>query len=142
MHTARGDIAARPDIERMVDSFYAKVRADDLLGPIFDDVAKTDWAHHLPKMYDFWETVLFGVSRFHGDPLSVHLALNDKVPIGAREFGRWVALFHETVDSLFAGPIAEGAKMRAARIAVVMQEHIRPGSPAAERARARACQPS
>jgi hemoglobin len=107
-----------------VNRFYERVRDDDLLGPIFDDVAHTDWARHLPKMYDFWEGVLFGVPGFRGNPLSVHRELARRLPLEAREFGRWLGLFHESVDTLFSGPCAEGAKARAVRIAAVMQHHI------------------
>ena len=67
MSSATRDIASRADIERLVNGFYERVRGDELLGPIFDDVAQTDWALHLPKMYDFWEGVLFGVAGFRGN---------------------------------------------------------------------------
>lgn len=118
------DIASRDDIEQLVNAFYGRVRADTILGPIFDDVAHTDWDAHLPKMYDFWETVLFGTSAFQGNPLAVHLALAARTPLGAREFGRWLRLFHESVDTLFSGPRAGDAKVRASRIAAVMQHHL------------------
>ena len=119
------DISSRDDIILLVNSFYASVRADSILGPIFDDVAHTDWDTHLPKMYDFWETVLFGTTTgFRGNPLAVHLDLASRVPLGAREFGRWIELFHRNVDMLFAGLMAEDAKARALRIAAVMQHHI------------------
>ena len=124
MAVALHDIASRADIERMVDGFYARVREDDLLGPIFDDVAATDWARHLPKMYAFWAGVLFATPGFSGNPLAVHLALGRKVELGEREFGRWLSLFHQTVDELFSGPVATEAKVRAMRIAAVMQHHL------------------
>jgi hemoglobin len=119
-----GDIGARADLERLVNGFYASVRADPVLGPIFDDVARTNWDEHLPKMYDFWETVLFGTGTFRGKPLAVHLALAARVPLTGREFQRWLELFEGQVDAMFAGPIAEEAKCRAARIAAVMQHHL------------------
>jgi hemoglobin len=122
--SATTDIASRADIERLVNDFYGRVRGDDLLGPIFDDIAHTDWVQHLPKMYDFWEGVLFGVAGFRGNPLAVHRDLASRVPVGEREFGRWLALFHSSVDALFSGPCAENAKARALRIAAVMQHHI------------------
>ena len=104
------DIRTRADIERLVDGFYDVVRADDVLGPIFDDVAQVDWRLHLPKMYAFWETVLFGRGAFQGNPLAAHLTLAQRVPLGTREFGRWIDLFHATVSTLFNGPVAEEAK--------------------------------
>jgi hemoglobin len=120
----RADICCRADIERLVDGFYAAVRRDDVLGPIFDDIARTDWAVHLPKMYDFWETVLFGRSAFRGNPLAVHLDLARRAPLTGREFGRWLALFDAQVAASFDGPLADEARRRAARIAAVMQHHL------------------
>jgi hemoglobin len=124
MNSDQRDIDSRADIERLVNDFYERVRGDELLRPIFDDVAQTDWARHLPKMYDFWEGVLFGVAGFRGNPLAVHRELACRVPLREREFGRWLDLFHESVDTLFCGPCAEDAKTRALRIAAVMQHHI------------------
>jgi hemoglobin len=130
------DLASRDDVVRLVDAFYDRVRADALLDPIFDGVAHVDWAVHLPKMYAFWESVLFGATGYKGNPLAVHRALARQTPEGpaaargsegvltAHEFARWLELFHASVDELFAGPIAEEAKGRASRIAVVMQHHI------------------
>jgi hemoglobin len=118
------DIASRTDIEQLVDTFYGQVRADDRLGPIFNDVARVDWATHLPKMYAFWDAVLFGVPGFKGNPLATHHALAQHAPLTAREFDRWVALFHRSVDLLFAGPTAEEAKRRAQQIAATMLYHL------------------
>jgi len=121
---ANAAIASRVDIIRLVDAFYERVRDDEILGPIFHDIARVDWESHLPKMYDFWESVLFGTAGFKGAPLPVHLALSRRVALTSSEFGRWIALFHATVDALFAGPLASEAKIRASRIAAVMQHHI------------------
>lgn len=124
--TATGhDITTRADIERLVDTFYERVRADEILAPIFDDVAHTDWERHLPKMYDFWETVLFGAPAYRGQPIGIHVELATRVALGQREFGRWLALFADTVDAAFLGPQADETKRRAHRIANVMQHHIR-----------------
>lgn len=118
------DIATRADIVRLVDTFYELVQEDDLLGPIFNDVARVDWSAHLPKMYDFWEAVLFGRAVFKGNPLAVHLALADRTPLTTREFDRWIALFHATVEGLFEGEVADMARLRASRIATTMHHHL------------------
>jgi len=120
----RGDLTSRADIEKLVDTFYTHVRADEWLGPIFGDVAHVDWSMHLPRMYAFWEAVLFSGGGFKGNPLAVHEALNQMRPLEAREFDRWVSLFHATVDALFTGAVADDAKQRASRIALVMQFHL------------------
>lgn len=118
------DLTTRADIERLVDTFYDRIRADALLGPIFDGVAQVDWSVHLPLMYSFWETVLFGVPGFKGNPLATHIALGTKTPLTSREFNHWVALFHQTVDELFDGVVAADAKHRAVQIATTMQYHL------------------
>lgn len=127
------ELASRADIERLVDAFYQQVQADDLLGPIFNDVANVDWSAHLPRMYDFWESVLFGAPAFKGNPLSVHRLLARQAAMTEREFGRWIALFEATVDGLFSGPVAQEAKTRASRIASVMQFNIAEDARAAGR---------
>lgn len=118
------DIESRTDIEQLVDTFYARVRADDRLGFIFDDVARVDWSTHLPKMYAFWDAVLFGTPGFKGNPLLVHRELALREPLTADDFGRWIRLFHASVDELFTGMMANEAKQRALRIATIMQYHI------------------
>lgn len=119
-----GDIDSRQDIVRLVDTFYERVRGDAMLGPIFDDVARVDWATHLPRMYDFWEGVLFGAATFKGNPLAVHRDLATRAPLTAREFQRWLFLFHGTLDDLFVGAMAEEARARSSRIAAVMQFNV------------------
>ena len=118
------DLTNRTDVVRLVDAFYDRVRGDSILSPIFDGVAHVDWDRHLPKMYDFWESVLFGKIGFKGNPLVVHRELARRAPLTIVEFDRWLELFQVSVDALFAGPCAEEAKLRASRIAVVMQHHI------------------
>jgi len=122
--TVRSDIRSRDEVVRLVDAFYSRVRADDLLGPIFDEVARVDWSEHLPKMYAFWESILFGAGTYRGNPLAAHLALARKTPLTTEAFDRWVSLFQATVDELFEGPVAEEARVRAARIAFTMQHHL------------------
>jgi hemoglobin len=121
---ARGDIVSRDDIIQLVDGFYTRVQKDDVLGPIFNDIARVDWAAHLPKMYDFWESVLFGTAQFKGNPLAVHRALASRAPMTGAAFERWIVLFHKTVDELFDGAMAAQVKDRAERIAMTMQYHI------------------
>lgn len=111
------DIATEQDIKLLVDSFYDRVAHDDLLGPIFNDVAQVDWAHHLPTMYSFWSSMLLGTMSYKGRPWPKHAPL----PVRKEHFERWVNLFCETVDSLFAGPKAREAKSRALSIADTFQ---------------------
>ena len=102
------DINGIDDIRLIVDEFYARVRADDLIGPVFMEVI-LEWQPHLDKMYAFWNAVLFGVSGFKGNPFAKHAPL----PIEQEHFDRWLELFYRTIDTHFEGPVADDAKKRA-----------------------------
>ena len=128
VNPSRFDITDRRDVACLVNVFYDRVRADDILGPIFDDIAHVDWATHLPRLYDFWESVLFARATFKGAPLVVHRALPRRTPLTAAAFDRWIALFQSTVDDLFSGPMAEHAKNSATRIAATMEHNIDSGT--------------
>ena len=111
------DIHTEEDITTLVHSFYARVRADEILSPNFDEVIKDDWDKHLQKMCDFWGTLLLYTRKYVGDPMSKHLPL----PLEKAHFERWLALFNDTIDNLFEGTNAAEAKRRAANIARIMQ---------------------
>src|SRR5204863_2565166 len=117
-------LGGRADIERLVNAFYAKVQRDDLLGFIFNDVANTDWATHLPKMYAFWETVVFRSGGYLGNPLAAHAQLKALTSMGRPQFERWLSLFKATVDELFAGEKAEHIKRAAEDMAKGIQARI------------------
>jgi len=124
MNHPRADIADRRDVACLVNVFYDRVKDDELLGPIFNDIAHVDWSTHLPRMYDFWESVLFATATFKGTPLITHRELARRAPLTSAAFDRWIALFHSTVDDLFLGPMAEQAKDSAARIAAIMEHNV------------------
>lgn len=118
------DIVSRADIIVLVDSFYQTVRADDILGPIFNDIANVNWATHLPKMYDFWQTTLLNQPAYKGNPVTVHQRVNSLTPLNTEAFSRWLNLFDANVDELFAGPNADRVKVRALSIATVLQAKL------------------
>lgn len=113
MNDPKLPIKSREDVKQLVDSFYSKVRLDELIGPIFNDVAKVDWDEHLPKLYNFWEDLLFGTDNYSGRPFPPHMKLGLK----PEHFERWLQLFDQTVDEKFTGLKAEEIKARAHRIA-------------------------
>jgi hemoglobin len=78
-------------IEQLVRAFYAKVRADAVLGPIFEARIR-DWEPHLRQMFAFWSSVALMTGRYHGTPMVKHMRL----PVDAGHFDRWLALFEET----------------------------------------------
>ena len=121
---ARPDLTGRTDIELLVNTFYDRIRGDDLLGFIFEDVAKTDWAAHLPKMYDFWETMIFRSASYVGNPLATHARLVPLTAMGRPQFDRWLAVFTSTVDELFSGEKAEHIKSAASDMANVIHARI------------------
>lgn len=118
------DLAGRAEIETLVNTFYDRVRTDRMLGFIFDQVAHTDWSVHLPKMYGFWETVMFRSGGYVGNPLAAHAKLVPLTAMGRPQFDHWLTLFCETVDSLFAGPNADHIKNCAADMANVIHARI------------------
>jgi hemoglobin len=115
------DIQSREDIELLIKSFYSKVKKDDTIGFIFNDIAKVNWEKHLPIMYDFWETLLLDAASYSKNAMEVHYTLNRKVPLEETHFQRWLQLFSETVDELFVGNTASLAKTKAKSIAALMQ---------------------
>ncbi len=120
----RPDITTRSDVENLVNTFYNKVRDDATIGVIFNEIADVNWGTHLPKMYDFWEGILFGTGNYRGRPMPPHFKLNETYPFQPEYFDAWLALFYETVDELFEGEKATEIKMRAMNIAAVMEHRI------------------
>ena len=115
------DIETSEDVKLLIDTFYTKVREDDVIGYIFNDIAKVDWVKHLPRMYAFWEFLLIGGENYQGNPLEPHRKINAMVPLTEAHFERWLSLFHQAVDELFRGLNAEEAKNRSRLIALTWQ---------------------
>ena len=99
-------------IERLVHAFYAKVRGDAVLGPIFEARIR-DWEPHLARMCAFWSSVALMTGRYHGTPMAKHLPL----PVDGGHFDRWLALFEETAREICPGEAAAHFVERAQRIA-------------------------
>lgn len=99
-------------IEQLVRAFYARVRADDVLGPIFEARIR-DWEPHLAQMFAFWSSVALMTGRYHGTPMVKHMRL----PVDAGHFDRWLALFEETAREVCPPEAAAHFMERARRIA-------------------------
>jgi hemoglobin len=121
--TPRRDITGRGDIAKLLTDFYGRAFGDDLLGPVFVDIARMDLTEHLPVMCDFWETV-FGSGRYRRNALQPHLRLHVKAHLTPAHFDRWLMLWHATVDHRHVGGKAELAKLQATRIARSMSRRI------------------
>ncbi|MEI6190109.1 MAG: group III truncated hemoglobin [Chitinophagia bacterium] len=118
------DIKNRKDIILLVDQFYEKIKSDIILGYIFNDVAKVNWAKHLPIMYDFWENTLFFTGSYTGNPINLHSHLHRLTPLNQTHFDQWNHLFISTIDAHFSGENAELAKQRAISISLVLSQKI------------------
>jgi hemoglobin len=108
------DVVTEDSICRLVDAFYAKIRLDPELGPIFARAIPGDWQPHLNKMYAFWSSVMLTSGRYKGNPVAKHLAVEG---ITLKLFERWLALFDETCAELFDDRLRAEFNAKAARIA-------------------------
>jgi hemoglobin len=109
-------------IERLVRGFYAKVRADAVLAPVFESRIK-DWEPHLAQMCAFWSSVALMTGRYHGTPMVKHMPL----PVDAEHFDRWLELFEATSRELCPPPAAAHFVERARRIAASLELGIANG---------------
>lgn len=103
---------SRDLIAKVVTTFYARVRSDSLIGPIFEAKVR-DWDFHLAKLGEFWSSVLLSTASYQGQPMLAHIQL----PIDSRHFDRWLALFESTVGELCPPPAAARFIEKARRIA-------------------------
>lgn len=110
-------------IERLVRHFYAKVRRDADLGPIFEAAIPGDWEPHLHTMMDFWSSVMLRTGRFSGRPVQKHMAL---VGVTPDHFATWLRLFDASARAVYPAAIADQFVDRAERIADSLQRAMFP----------------
>ncbi len=125
------DIEDRADVERLVRAFYSRAMSDPMIGFIFVEVAELDLEAHVPEITSFWETVLLGAHSYSGGAFAPHAALNQRVQLREGHFERWLVLWFETVDEMFAGERASLAKIHALRVAHAFHGRLQslPGPP-------------
>jgi hemoglobin len=104
-------------IQALVPAFYARVRQDPELGPVFEREVD-DWDEHLAKLVDFWSSVLLATGRFQGQPMAVHVRVGD---IGPQHFARWLALFESTAAQLWPTEAAALVTAKARQIGESLQ---------------------
>ena len=109
----------------LLERFYARVRADRRLGPVFND-AVDDWDRHLRTLTDFWSSVMLASGRYKGHPVQAHLRHSDRIT--PEMFGRWLNLWNQTTDEILSPPVAAALQAKAARIAqsLDLALHYRP----------------
>lgn len=101
-------------IAELVDRFYAKVRRDPMIGPLFNEAVE-DWDEHLETLGRFWSSVMLTTGRYKGNPMGVHL--KHREAIEPRFFDRWLDLWAETTGELFGPEAAATFQEKAGRIA-------------------------
>jgi len=118
--STKKNIETLEDVQLLVDSFYGKVREDEVLKDIFNDVIQERWPKHLEKMYRFWQTVLLNEHTYFGSPFVPHA----KLPLSQKHFDRWLQIFRKTLDEHFFGNVAKKAELQAERMAVMFLHKI------------------
>jgi hemoglobin len=101
------------EIAGLVEAFYAKVREDAQLGPVFNG-AIDDWPRHLVKLQAFWSSVMLTTGRYKGSPMAAHIAHANAIEPGM--FDRWLALWRETARERLTAGTAEAIIAKAERI--------------------------
>lgn len=118
------DLDSAVEIAEMVRRFYADVAQDDVLGPMFNEVARVDWSEHLPKLSAFWCRALLGQPGYEGNPFRAHLLVHARRPFSPAHFERWLSLFHETLELGWTGPNARRAAALAENVARVHRHQL------------------
>ena len=119
------EIENRDDVKLLVHSFYAKIRANEEIGPFFNTMIQ-DWDGHLDKLTDFWESNLFPVRKYFGNPIEAHVKVDQQFhnQIDPSIFGLWLNLWFETLDELFIGENVETLKRRARKMGTMLMVNI------------------
>ena len=124
--TGSAELCSEREVASLVSAFYARIRDDEVLGPIFSRHVR-DWDVHLPKMVDFWSSALRRTARYRGTPMPVHTALPG---LDAAHFARWVRIFRATTAEQGNAALQSRANELAERIAQSLwygyQWHHRP----------------
>ena len=123
------DLDTRGEIAEMVRRFYTDVAQDALLGPMFDDVAKVDWAEHIDKLTDFWSRALLELPGYTGNPLRAHQLVHRRCAFTEAHFEQWLSLFNDTLEG-WKGPRTERARQFAATVARAHRRQLLGRSPA------------
>lgn len=107
------ELCTEEEVSQLVHAFYAKVRKDDVLGPIFNSQVH-DWDHHLVTLVNFWSSILRGTGSYTGTPMQKHAAM---AHLDETLFKRWLALFDETTHEQANQAMGNRATASAQRIA-------------------------
>jgi hemoglobin len=118
------DLSTPSEIHDLVTAFYREIVFDDLLEPIFGEVAEVDWAEHIPKLIDYWCWILLGINRYPGAVTRTHRHLHGLQAIQPAHCDRWFSLWVACIDGRSAGPHADHAKRHAQTLMAGMAKRI------------------
>ncbi len=128
--TSDGSTGGLPDVDtperlgEFLRDFYQDVAQDDLLGPMFNEIAQVDWADHIPKITGFWSRFLFGIRGYTGNPMAAHFRIHDQSPFTTDHFVRWLELFHDALDAGWQGENVARMKTLALNVARVHSKQL------------------
>lgn len=118
------DLVSRTAVHSLVVGFYRELALDDLLGPVFIEVAEVDWATHIPLLIDYWCRILLGQEGYQGAILAAHRDVHMRQALTAAHFDRWYRLWVQTIDAQWSGPLATKAKRHAAKIGATLAKRV------------------
>ena len=98
------DIKDREDLLKLINSFYAVAKEDPLIGHFFNEVIPLNWDHHIPKIVDFWEHILFHTGKYRDNVMQKHIDLDKLSRVEESHFDQWQKIWNSTLDNLFEGP--------------------------------------
>ncbi len=113
----KSDLDSPEAIELMVECFYSRIKNDPRLSLIFFELEKVDLEKHLPHIKRYWAKLLLAKPGYDRHTMNIHRLLHEKVNLRPSDFERWLALFIETIDDSFSGPLAKRAKKIASNVA-------------------------
>ncbi|MBY0378741.1 MAG: group III truncated hemoglobin [Gammaproteobacteria bacterium] len=111
-------------LQKLVRNFYTRVQKDEVLGYIFNDVAKVDWDKHISLLAQFWSSVMLGAREYLGNPMLKHLELSRKTELTPEHFRHWLALFSLEAKSCLNAESAQLIIERATLIANAIQHRL------------------
>lgn len=107
-------LPSEDDLEQVIPAFYARVRADPMIGPIFNE-AIDDWDHHLDRLVAFWSSVMLTSGRYKGNPMAAHV--KHRFSISPDMFDRWLDLWAEVTGEMLPAEAAAAMQAKARMIA-------------------------
>ena len=120
-----GDLVTRTAVHDLVVAFYREIVFDDLLGPLFEEVAETDWGVHIPRLIDYWCRILLRERGYRGALLEAHREVHEREAFRDEHFDRWYQLWLASIDARWRGPRAEHAKAHAAATSALISRRLR-----------------